>query len=84
MLEELAKIRENALARLKEVKSEAELNELNIEILGRNGALTGILRSMGKLSPEERAELGKSANAAKQALAEAFGARKAAMVQLAE
>ena len=30
MLEELAKIRENALARLKEVKSEAELNELNI------------------------------------------------------
>ena len=57
MLEELAKIRENALARLKEVKSEAELNELNIEILGRNGALTGILRSMGKLSPEERAEL---------------------------
>ncbi len=84
MLEELAKIRENALARLKEVKSEAELNELNIEILGRNGALTGILRSMGKLSPEERAELGKSANAAKQALAEAFGARKAAMVELAE
>ena len=64
MLEELAKIRENALARLKEVKSEAELNELNIEILGRNGVLTGILRSMGKLSPEERAELGKSANAA--------------------
>lgn len=84
MLEELAKIRENALARLKEVKSEAELNELNIEILGRNGALTGILRLMGKLSPEERAELGKSANAAKQALAEAFGARKAAMVELAE
>ena len=84
MLEQLTRIRESALERLKGVKTEEELEELNTEILGRNGALTAILRSMGKLSPEERAELGKSANAAKQALIEAIGQRRSAIAELME
>lgn len=80
MLEQLTRIRESALERLKGVKTEEELEELNTEILGRNGALTAILRSMGKLSPEER----KSANAAKQALIEAIGQRRSAIAELME
>ena len=50
MLDELAKIREDALKRLENIKSEEELSELNTSVLGRNGALTAILRTMGKLS----------------------------------
>ena len=38
MLEQLTRIRESALERLKGVKTEEELEELNTEILGRNGA----------------------------------------------
>ncbi len=84
MLDELAKIRENALARLKGIKTEEELDALNTEILGRNGALTAILRTMGKLSPEERAELGKAANSAKQALTAAIGERRSSIAELIE
>ena len=72
MLEELAKIREEALKTLESIETEAELTELNVNILGRNGALTGILRGMSKLSPEERAALGKEANEVKQCLTAAF------------
>ena len=72
MLEELLKIREEALKKLTEVESETDLSELNVAFLGRNGALTSILRTMSKLAPEERAKLGKEANEVKQYLASRF------------
>lgn len=84
MLDELAKIREDALKRLENIKSEEELSELNTSVLGRNGALTAILRTMGKLSAERRAQLGKAANEVKQSIAEALEARKAMLDAFAE
>ncbi len=84
MLEELAKIREEALKRLESIETEAELTELNVNILGRNGALTGILRGMSKLSPDERAAMGKEANEVKQSLTAAFDEVKACLEAKAE
>ncbi len=84
MLEELAKIREEALKKLEKVQSEAELTELNVNILGRNGALTGILRGMASLAADERAKLGKEANIVKQELASMFEGAKARMEERAE
>ena len=84
MLEELLKIREEALKRLEEVESESDLSELNISFLGRNGALTSILRTMSKLAPEERAKLGKEANEVKQFLAERFDSVRSAIEKKAE
>ncbi|MBQ4429594.1 MAG: phenylalanine--tRNA ligase subunit alpha [Clostridia bacterium] len=84
MLEELAKIREEALKRLESIETEAELTELNVNILGRNGALTGILRGMSKLSPDERAAMGKEANEVKQSLTAAFDEVKALLEAKAE
>lgn len=84
MLNELTKIRDDALAKLKEILTEQELNELNIAVLGRNGALTAILRTMGKLSPEERAQLGQAANAVKQTLTAEFEEKKLKLAEIAE
>ena len=42
MLEQLTRIRESALERLKGVKTEEELEELNTESLGRNGGITAM------------------------------------------
>jgi phenylalanyl-tRNA synthetase, alpha subunit len=84
MLEELLKIREEALKRLEEVESESDLSELNVSFLGRNGALTSILRTMSKLAPEERAKLGKEANEVKQFLAERFDFVRSAIEKKAE
>ena len=84
MLDELSKIRDEALAQLKKSETETELDGLNTSVLGRNGALTRILRTMGKLKPEERAKLGKAANAVKQELAAAFEARRAVLSEMAE
>ncbi|MBR5714411.1 MAG: phenylalanine--tRNA ligase subunit alpha [Clostridia bacterium] len=84
MFEELKEIRDAALLELEAIKSADELSELSTSVLGRGGKLTAILRTMGKLSAEERAEMGKRANAVKQELTERFEERKAALHELAE
>lgn len=72
MNEALEKIRQEALARLQEVREEKELDALNASVLGRNGSLTGILRTMGQLDKEQRAKLGQASNAVKKELEQAF------------
>ena len=84
IFDELMQIRAKALEQLEKAASSDELSELNTSVLGRGGMLTAILRTMGKLSAEERAELGKRANAVKQELVERFEARRAMLAEEAE
>jgi phenylalanyl-tRNA synthetase alpha chain len=83
MVNELQKIREEALKRLETAREEAELDAVNVSVLGRNGALTEILRMMGKLGKDERAALGQAANTLKQELEGVIERRKAALSELA-
>ncbi len=76
MNEALEKIRLETLDRLREARDEAALEEINVSILGRSGALTEILRGMGKLGKEERAILGQAANAVKKELEAEMERRK--------
>ncbi len=48
--------------------SSAELEQVRVRFLGRQGALTGLLRSLGTLPAEERREVGAAANEVKRAL----------------
>ena len=82
MIDALQKIRQETLDRLKEVRDEKELDALNVSVLGRNGALTEILRTMGKLDKEQRAKLGQASNAGKKELEEAIGVRREKIAEL--
>lgn len=82
MNEALEKIRQEALARLQEVREEKELEELNSSVLGRSGSLTGILRTMGQLDKEQRAKFGQASNAVKKELEQAIAERRAKIAQL--
>lgn len=84
MLEKLEKIQEDALARIESIELESELAEYNVSILGRSGELTQILRTMGKLTQQMRASIGKKANEVKQTLTDAFNARRTVLVEAAE
>ena len=65
MKEALQQILEDARAKLQEVQSLQEAEEIRVKVLGKKGQLTGILKSMGSLTPEERKELGMQANKTK-------------------
>ena len=55
----------------------SELDDVRVKYLGKKGELTGLLKGLGKLSPEERPAAGAEINSAKEALQEAISARKA-------
>ena len=64
--EQLQKILQEALDAQKELKSTQELESLRVRILGKKGELTGLLRGMGKLSPEERPAMGQLVNSVRE------------------
>ncbi|OIQ61199.1 phenylalanine--tRNA ligase alpha subunit [Moorella thermoacetica] len=68
MLEVIAKIREEALARVAAATSSEELEALRVLYLGKKGELTRVLRGMGKLPPEERPRVGQMANKVREEL----------------
>lgn len=69
---------------LKEIAASLDLNALNdvrVKYLGKKGSLTGILRGMGKLSPEERPVVGQLVNAVRKELETAIANKQAELKQ---
>ena len=52
------------------------LDTLRVALLGKNGAITAALKSLGALPPEERKTRGAEVNRAKEQIGEAIAARK--------
>ncbi|MCL1802666.1 MAG: phenylalanine--tRNA ligase subunit alpha [Eubacteriaceae bacterium] len=73
----IQQIQNDALKEIGKAASLRELEAAQARYLGRKGALTQILRSMGSLSETERPLAGKAANEAREAIEAAAKARKA-------
>ena len=69
---ELVNLEKNALDQLTSVKNAQELSDLRTQLLGRNGELTRILRSIGELDVNERKITGQASNALKSKLEHAL------------
>ncbi len=68
VLDELTALRAQTLNDIVNAATTAELESVRIAVLGKSGSLTGYLRSMGSVAKEERAEVGKAVNAAREAI----------------
>ena len=79
MKEQLEKIRQEALDALNAVGDSNELESLRVRFLGKKGELTAVLKTMGKLSAEERPVMGQMANAVRAKLEDALEKRRAAL-----
>lgn len=76
LLSTLKGLEEEALARVAEAGDEDELEELRVRYLGRReGRVSGILRGLGDLHPDERPRLGQEANRVKVRVEEALNRR---------
>ncbi len=60
------------------------IEAVRVEALGRKGKLAEVSKSFGKLTPEERARVGKLLNTVKQELEASLEARKSALSSAAE
>jgi len=68
MTAELMALRERAQAELRKAGTEEELLTVRTRYLGRKGLLTGLLRNISNVLPEERPEFGKRCNEIKEDL----------------
>lgn len=75
----LEAIRARALERLQNAEDLAALEEARVQLLGKKGELTAILKTMGQLSPEERPVMGQMANEVRAAIEEKLADRGAAL-----
>ena len=62
MKEQLQKLQETAMREIRSATNMEKLDSLRVQYLGKKGELTGILKQMGKLSAEERPQMGQLAN----------------------
>ncbi len=83
MIDELRKLKEQALAELHTVDRVEELEPWRIKYLGKKGALTAILRQLGTLPPEERRAVGQVANETKAALETGLAEREQELQEIA-
>ena len=73
----------DARARIESAADLAALDALRVELLGKSGSVTALLKTLGSLSPEERKTRGAEVNRVRDAISEALNQRKSALDQVA-
>ena len=72
MEEQLKQLIDETLDKIKTASTPDELSGIRVSVLGKKGALTGLLKDMKNVAPEERAAVGKIVNDAKSAISGAL------------
>ncbi|MCH1531309.1 phenylalanine--tRNA ligase subunit alpha [Planktomarina temperata] len=76
-------LREKYLTLISAAADEAALEELRVQAVGKKGEISLQMRSLGKMSPEERQVAGPALNALKDEVNSALTARKSSMADAA-
>ncbi len=79
LLDRLQGLRETALTDIANADSLTTLDEIRVELVGRNKGLNEILRAMKDADASERPIIGKTANEVKQQVTEAIDAKRATL-----
>jgi phenylalanyl-tRNA synthetase alpha chain len=80
-MQDLDAIVQRALADMAAAADGAALENAKARYLGRSGELTALLKSLGRLTPEERRSAGQAINAAKERLESALEARRGELAE---
>jgi phenylalanyl-tRNA synthetase alpha chain len=77
--EDLDTLRDHLLTAIPAAASLDALEALRVEGLGKQGSVSQLLKTLGKMSPEQRQSEGPRINGLREAVAEAIATRKAAL-----
>jgi phenylalanyl-tRNA synthetase alpha chain len=77
--EDLDTLRDHLLTAIPAAASADALEALRVEALGKQGSVSQLLKTLGKMSPEQRQSEGPRINGLREAVAEAIATRKAAL-----
>ncbi len=75
-MDNLNSLRDETLAAVAAAGSVADLDEVRVAALGKKGRITGLMKELGGLDPDERRARGQALNVVKDEIAAALDARK--------
>ncbi len=76
MSEDLAILEQNLLSEIQNASDENTLEDIRIRAIGKKGILSEKMKTLGKMTPEERKEMGPILNGLKGRITEALSTRK--------
>lgn len=82
-MDNLASLTEEALQLVDKAADLNSLDQVRVDFLGKKGQLTGLLKTLGKLSPDERPAAGAKINEAKEQVLGCLNAKKTSLEQAA-
>ena len=82
-MSDIEQLTKKALTEIQTAANMETLEAQRIALLGKSGSITGLLKQLGNLPPEQRKAFGEQVNSAKEAVSEAITLRKAALEDLA-
>lgn len=80
--EKLEEIKQNGLEEIRRAEDTKHINDIRVELLGKKGSITEVLRGMRDLSAEERPKVGSFANTIRDELTQAIAAKHAELEEL--
>ena len=75
-MSEIETLEKDLAARIDAASSESALEEVRIHALGKKGVVSERMKTLGKMTPEERKEMGPALNGLKTRIADAIEAKK--------
>lgn len=83
MLDKLEQIKNSIFTQIENAQNLKELEDLRIEVLGKNGELTALLKTLGSIDKEERPKMGAGINKAKSSVQESIAEKKQILEEIA-
>jgi phenylalanyl-tRNA synthetase alpha chain len=80
MIDIVQALKRDAMSAVESATSLSRLDELRVELLGRKGRITELLKTLGSVEPDKRKAVGAMVNLLKSETAEAIDARRAALM----
>ena len=78
-MSDLARLQEEALARIADAGTPDALEQARVALLGKQGSISGLMKTLGAMDPEERRAKAPAIQGLRERVSDAFAARKAAL-----
>jgi len=82
-MSDIENLERDIAAKIEAASTETALEEVRVASLGKKGAVSEQMKTLGKMNPEERKEMGPALNGLKNRVTEAIEAKKAALEEAA-
>ncbi|WP_425410743.1 phenylalanine--tRNA ligase subunit alpha [Hyphococcus sp.] len=82
-MSDIEKLESELTAKISSADGESALEDIRVAALGKKGAVSERMKTLGRMSPEERKEMGPALNGLKARITDAIEAKKAALEEAA-